>query len=244
MNCNFTLKHYEDICNIILKSQYKICFFNDDFDDLENLLILRHDIDQSLDQSIKIAKIENKYNIKSTFFIWLRSPFYNIFEKKYSDIIYEIASLGHQIGLHFDESSYIINSEVDFNKFIEKEINLIQTYFNINIYAVSMHRPSKGILDSNIQLDNYINTYSKIYFKDFKYISDSRRQWKEGCICKKINTNKYNNLHILTHPFWWVDEDISFNERISDFIRNKVDKLETDLENNISVYKKDKDRNV
>ena len=244
MNCNFTLKHYEDICNIILKSQYKICFFNDDFDDLENLLILRHDIDQSLDQSIKIAKIENKYNIKSTFFIWLRSPFYNIFEKKYSDIIYEIASLGHQIGLHFDESSYIIKSEVDFNKFIEKEINLIQTYFNINIYAVSMHRPSKWILDNNIQLDNYINTYSKIYFKDFKYISDSRRQWKEGCICKKINTNKYNNLHILTHPFWWVNEDISFNERISDFIRNKVDKLETDLENNISVYKKDKDRNV
>ena len=130
MNCNFTLKHYEEICNIIAKSQYKICFFNNYSSDYKNVLILRHDVDQSLEQSIKIATIENKYNIKSTFFLWLRSPFYNIFEKRYSDIIYEIASLGQQIGLHFDESSYIINSEVDFNKFIEKEINLIQTYFN------------------------------------------------------------------------------------------------------------------
>ena len=240
MNCNFTLKHYEEICNIIAKSQYKTCFFNNCSADYRNILILRHDIDQSLEQSIKIAAIENKYNIKSTFFLWLRSPFYNIFEKKYSDIVYQINNLGHQIGLHFDESVYKIDNEIDLNQYIEKEINLIKTYFSINIYAVSMHRPSKWILDNNIQLDNYINTYSKIYFKDFKYISDSRRQWKEGCICKKINTNNYSKLHVLIHPFWWVEKDISFDQIMSDFIKNKVNKLETDLENNISVYKKNR----
>lgn len=244
MACNFTLKHYEEICNIITESQYKLCFFNDDFDDLENLLILRHDIDQSLDQSIKIAKIENKYNVKSTFFIWLRSPFYNIFEKKYSDIIYEIISLGHQIGLHFDESSYKIENEIDLNSYVDKEVNIIKSFFNLDIYAVSMHKPSKWILDNDIQLKNYINVYSKIYFKEFKYISDSRRQWKEGCICKKINTNKYNKLHILIHPFWWIEKDIGFDKRMSDFINDKVNKLETDLENNISVHKKNKGRNV
>lgn len=240
MNCNFTFKHYEEICNIIAKSQYKVRFFNNCSSDFKNILILRHDVDQSLEQSLKIAKIENKYNIKSTFFIWLRSSFYNIFEKKYLDIIYGIISLGHQIGLHFDESVYKIENGKELNKFIEKEINLIKTYFDINIYAVSMHRPPKWILDNDIQLKNYVNVYSKIYFKEFKYISDSRRQWKEGCICKKINTNKYNKLHILIHPFWWVDKDISFNKRMIDFIRDKVNKLETDLENNISVYKKNR----
>jgi len=240
MNCNFTLKHYEEICNIILISQYKICFFNDNLDNLENVLILRHDVDLSLEQSIKLAKIENEYNIKSTFFIWLRSPFYNIFEKKYSDIIYEIISMGHQIGLHFDESVYKIENEKELNKFVEKEINLIETYFDINIYAVSMHRPSKWLLSNDIKLDKYINTYEKRFFKYFKYFSDSRRQWIEGCICKKISPEIYPKLHILMHPFWWVDKDISFNQRMSNFIRNKVDKLETDLENNISVYKKNR----
>lgn len=238
MICNFTLKHYEEICNMVAKSQYKVCFFNNCSSDFRDILILRHDVDLSLEQSIKLAKIENKYNIKSTFFIWLRSPFYNIFEKKYSDIIYEIISLGHQLGLHFDESTYKIENKTDLNNCIEKEINLIRNYFSINIYAVSMHRPSKCLLNNDIKLDKYINTYEKRFFKDFKYLSDSRRQWKEGCICNKININKYNKLHILIHPFWWTDKDINFNERMFDYIRDKANKLETDLENNISVYKK------
>jgi len=240
MNCNFTIKHYEEISNIIAKSQYKICFFNNCLSDFRSILILRHDVDQSLEQSVKIAKIENKYNINSTFFIWLRSPFYNIFEKKYSDIIYEIINLGHQIGLHFDESSYKIENKIDLNNYIEKEIHILKSFFKTNIYAVSMHRPSKWILDNDIQLKKYINVYNKMYFEEFKYISDSRRQWKEGCICKKINTKKYDKLHILIHPFWWVDKDVNFNERMSDFIKGKVDKLETDLENNISVYRKNR----
>ena len=240
MTCNFTLKHYEEICNIIVKSQYKVYFFNNYSSDYKNILILRHDIDQSLEQSIKLAKIENKYNLKSTFFLWLRSPFYNIFEKKYTDIIYNIIKLGHQIGLHFDESVYKIENEKDLNKFIEKEMDIVKNYFNTNIYAVSMHRPSEWLLNNDIKLDKYINTYGKRFFKEFKYFSDSRRQWREGCICKKIDVNRYDKLHILIHPFWWVDKDISFNERMADFIRDKVNKLETDLENNISVYKKNR----
>lgn len=240
MTCNFILKHYEEICNIIAKSQYKVCFFNSWSSDFKNIFILRHDVDQSLEQSIKIAKIENNYNIKSTFFLWLRSPFYNIFEKKYSDIIYKISNLGHQIGLHFDENVYKIENEKNLNKFIEKEVNLIKTYFNINIYAISMHRPSKWLLNNDVKLDKYINTYEKRFFKDFKYFSDSRRQWKEGCICNKIDVKRYDKLHILIHPFWWVDKDINFNERMSDFIRDKVNKLEIDLENNISFYKENR----
>lgn len=244
MNCNFTLKHYEEICNIIAKSRYKICFFNDTLDKLENILILRYDVDQSLDQSIEMAKIENKYNIKSTFFIWLRSPFYNIFEKKYTDIIYNIIKLGHQIGLHFDESTYIIKNRINLNKFIEKEINLIKYYFNINIYAVSMHKPSKWILANDVKLEKYINTYEKRFFREFKYFSDSRRQWKEGYICDKIDVKKYDKLHILIHPFWWVEDDISFDERMSDFIKDRINKIGIDLGNNISIYKKSRNLNI
>ena len=213
MTCNFTLKHYEEICNIIAKSQYKICFFNNCSPNFRNVLILRHDVDQSLEQSIEIAKIENKYNIKSTFFIWLCSPFYNVFEKKYSEIIYEIVNLGHQVGLHFDESVYKIENEIDLNNYVEEEILILKSFFKINIYAVSMHKPSKWILDNDIRFKKYINTYSKKYFKEFKYFSDSRRQWKEGCICNKIDVKKYSKLHILIHSFWWTESDISFNKR-------------------------------
>ncbi len=44
-------------------------------------LILRHDVDFSVDRALELAKIENNYGISSTYFFLLHSDFYNIFEK-------------------------------------------------------------------------------------------------------------------------------------------------------------------
>jgi hypothetical protein len=62
-----------------------------------------------------------------------------------------------------------------------------------------MHKPSKKLLNSDVKLDKYINTYEKKFFRDLKYISDSRRTWKEGCVCKKLNPEIYPKLHLLIH---------------------------------------------
>jgi hypothetical protein len=236
MTCNFTLKHYEEICKIINNSKYQLCFFDECLNKNDNVLILRHDIDLSLEQSLKIAIIEKQYHIKSTFFVWLSSPFYNIFEKKYVKIMHKILTLGHKIGLHFDESLYKIKDEIDLNFFIEKEIRVLNSYFDLDIDVVSMHRPSKWILNNDIQLKKYINVYSKMYFEEFKYISDSRRQWRKECVCKQIEKGNYPKLHLLLHPIWWVKNDMSFIDRMNSFKRTKINKLEKDLQENISVY--------
>jgi hypothetical protein len=184
-----------------------------------------------------MAMIEKKYEIKSTFFIWLSSPFYNVFEKEYSDIIFKIIKLGHKIGLHFDEYSYKISNETDLNHFIEKEVGILNNYFNLNIDVISMHRPSKWILDNDIRLNKYINSYSKKYLKEFKYISDSRMQWREGCVCKKITSEIYPKLHLLLHPIWWVEKEKNFDSKLTQFIIKKDYKIKSDLEKNISTYK-------
>ena len=86
MKCSFTKDHYEDICKLILNSSYRN-IFNEKHSEKEKVLLLRHDMDQSLEISLVLAKIEKSYGIKSTYFIWLTSPFYNIFEK-YMEISY------------------------------------------------------------------------------------------------------------------------------------------------------------
>ena len=95
-------------------------------------------------------------------------------------------SLGHQIGLHFDEKVYNIKNPKDLNYHINMEAELIEKYFNFEIYAVSMHKPSKWIIKDDIKLNNYINTYRKIYLEDFKYISDSRMEWRENVFAKQL----------------------------------------------------------
>ncbi|WP_025641284.1 polysaccharide deacetylase family protein [Schnuerera ultunensis] len=116
MKCSFTNDHYEYICKLIKKSPYRSIFFNDRYSKGEKILLLRHDIDQSPEKSLTLAEIEKKHGVKSTYFIWLTSPFYNIFENHYSKILYEIMSLGHQIGLHFDERSYNVNVNIRMSK--------------------------------------------------------------------------------------------------------------------------------
>lgn len=236
MECGFTRDHYEEICKLISNSSYRCIFFNESYNEKERLLLLRHDVDQSLESSLELAKIEKENGLKSTYFIWLTSPFYNIFDKYYSSIILEILSLGHQIGLHFDERVYPIRDRQDLNNYVDLEVSLLEKYFNFIISAVSMHRPSKWILENDILLDNYINTYSTKYSEEFKYISDSRMEWKEKCICQIISEDKYNKLHILTHPMSWINKGDTLHQKIIQFIIKKTKKLDMELSNNISVY--------
>lgn len=124
----------------------------------------------------------------------------------------------------------------DLNKYVGLEVGIIEKYFRINISTVSFHKPSKWLFEDNIFLENYINTYNKKYFKEFKYISDSRMEWKEGCICQVIRENKYKKLHILTHPLSWIIQGTTLDQKIIKFIASKTKKLDTDLSKNISVY--------
>ena len=190
--CPFTFNHYRELMNAIKKSKYVPIFF-DESDQFEKEIIIRHDVDQDLENALNFAAIENNYGIKSTYFIWLRSPFYNVFDNSYYEYINKILGLGHQIGLHFDETLYNIKSEEDIKKYVKKEIDVIKVYFDIEVKAVSFHRPSKFILNADLNLGNEIlNTYHSKFFIGYKYISDSRKVWKEGCLCNYLDIDGLN----------------------------------------------------
>ncbi len=62
-----------------------------------------------------------------------------------------------------------------------------------------------------------INSYSNVFFREFKYLSDSRRRWREDVI-GYIKNETYDKLHILTHAFWYHDEEKSLGETLHDFM--------------------------
>ena len=89
----------------------------------------------------------------------------------------------------------------------------------MRISTVSMHRPSKNTLAAGFEFQGVINTYSKAFFEEFKYISDSRRNWREP-VLDIIRSNEFKRLHILTHPFWYSENGISASDAIRGFIKN------------------------
>jgi hypothetical protein len=214
---DFTYDSYIHLLNAIIENGYAFAGYHN-YMNLINPCILRHDIDFDVEKALEVAEIEAEKQIQSTYFVLLNTSFYNVFSTSVNRKLKKIADVGHEIGLHFDETQYCgFPGEKDIVKNIQKELNLLEQAVEHPITVVSMHRPSKMTLEANIAIPNVINSYSQIFFKEFKYISDSRHNWREDPEAI-ISLRQYNRLHILTHPFWYTEKMMSCRDKLFSFI--------------------------
>lgn len=212
----FTFKGYIDLINTLRESGYKFADYHD-YARFSRCVILRHDIDNSIEKAITIAELEHEQGVKATYFTLLRTDFYNPASKKGLAELKKIQSLGHEIGLHFDEMAYDLIDDVV--ETIKKETIILSDIIGTPITTVSMHRPSQKTLDGNYDLTPMVNSYGKTFFNDFKYLSDSRRRWREPAL-DIIKSGQFDRLHILTHPIWYQEEEESIHDTIKRFITN------------------------
>ena len=228
---DFTYVGYLELINLLKEKNYQFCnYFN--YEDYDKSVILRHDIDNLLNKALEMARLEYENNIISTFFVLLSTDFYNVFSKKSNKILKEIISLGHHIGLHFDGNKYEILNAKELEYWVERESEILGYAIDKEIKVVSMHRPSKWIVENNIQFERIINSYSKKFLLDFKYLSDSRMHWREDVLGIIVN-EKYNRLHILTHSFWYSHKNETINEKLMEFIDNAKIEQYYSLKDNI-----------
>lgn len=231
----FTYDAYENLVSKLEKYGYQFASYHD-YKSFEKCVVMRHDIDYSLQKSVELAELENQLGIQSTYFVLLSSPFYNIASKDTVKKIKTIQNAGHEIGLHFDELNY---DELDYDriggveKAIYQEIDLMSSILDCDIRLVSMHRPSPKTLQANYDLGMIVNSYSKEFFEGFKYVSDSRRRWREN-VEEIISCGLYNKLHILTHAFWYNEIEKDIKQSILDFMDEAKEERLYFLDQNIT----------
>ncbi len=229
----FTYQAYRDMLLLLQESGYSFQNY-DNYQDAPRCVILRHDIDYNLEASVKLAELEANAGIHSTYFVLLRTDFYNVASKAGQSALRHILSLGHKIGLHFDETAYRTQLTLEeLSQNIIKECGLLSALLETAVSSVSMHRPSKTTLESDLYIPEIVNSYGKTFFKDFKYLSDSRRHWREP-VLDIIRSGEYSRLHILTHAFWYHDKDQSLFETVNTFIHSANQALYHQMEENIT----------
>lgn len=226
----FTHDEYRNLINLILDNNYSICSYKNIYD-YDRAVILRHDVDFSPEKAFEIAKVEFELGVRSTYFVLLATDFYNVFSKKTFDIFTEILKMGHEIGLHFDENRYEIENLEQMKKYILNEVDILSKALGYKITSVSMHRPSKLTLDRNIEFEDIINSYSNLFFKEIKYVSDSRMNWREN-VLDIIESNNYDKIHILTHPFWYSKNIESTKEKLIKFLNESKQERYNNMNNN------------
>ncbi len=228
---NFTYKDYQALIGLLRENGYAFSSYVN-YPGKGKCVILRHDIDYSLEQAVKLARIEKDLGVRSTYFVLLSSDFYNPASSSSYRYLHEILDLGHDIGLHFDETAYSYE-RFGMEYFIRKEARILSDLIDVNINSFSLHRPNHFSLETEIRIPGLINSYGEEFFHGFKYLSDSRRRWREP-VEEIIEKGEFEKLHILTHAFWYHEEDLTISETILDFLRSASRERKLTMKDNIT----------
>ncbi len=205
----FSYDDYKEILRII-KSTGRHCNYRDALKN-DKFVIMRHDVEYSVERAYELARVESSMDFCSTFFFQWTNNSYNILSRKNLDLIKDMHERGEHIGLH-----YALNGLTDMElvrKQIVKEMNILSEMFGFEVTEFSVHRPSKDVLRENIKLDGIINAYQDDFFTfaeevtpdtpvSVKYMSDANHIWRYG-YPNEENITGYDKVQILTHPFAW-----------------------------------------
>jgi len=187
----FTYSTHRDLLAFLRERNYAFRSYHD-YEDVPRCAILHHDINASLSCAVKLTALEAEEGVHSTWFVLLRTEFYNPFSRNGLAALQHIQSLGHEIGLHFDEASYASAPEPDeVIQNIMKECGQKSALLETEASSVSMHRPSKATLDADYQIPGIINSYGKTFFHDFKYLSDSSRHRADGVVYSILRKSSF-----------------------------------------------------
>ena len=227
--CEFTLRHYCWVLERALASSFTILPLGESQRPAlgNKQIILRHDIDFSVEDAHRMAVLEHQIGVHATYCVLLHSPTYNIGESASYEGIRSIHALGHEIGLHYD-MSFFQAAGISPLDGIDSEIAFLSALLRQEIRSVSQHRPgTDGTFGGAVS--RYTDAYDPRLCKEILYVSDSRRAWRAGCIHEYLD--KADKIQVLIHPEWWeADKTLSRRETINRFQRERQNQIATALE--------------
>jgi len=194
-------------------------------------LLLRHDVDFSVDFARKLAAVESDMGIYSTYFFMLTSNMYNLMSYEHQRLVKEIAKMGHKVSIHFDPTAHDV-----LEKF-ENEKTLFESVFGVEVDIVSIHRPGPFLDNNNVSLCGTPQTYNDAYFKKMKYLSDSGGRDVMPQLTEFLTGGRTQGLHLLIHPLWWVGRGKNATQTLNFWLQENLKFLTAEVRLNCKTYK-------
>jgi len=180
MSCAFDLEHYRELLDAARAGGYRFAFF--DREPAPGDLLLRHDVDLSLDAALTLAELEAEAGAHATYFLMTRSVFYNLASPEGERAIARLRELGHRVGIHAVYPRLELDDRFD--------------------PVVAWHNPDPEFMAE--PLDGAVNVMQTGYFDPNHYRSDSNQHWRNGCPHEELAAGSFEWLQLLTHPEIWA----------------------------------------
>ena len=175
---DFTIKSYGILLDALLKGDF---FFQTVAgfisEPKERGVLLRHDVDLLPGNALTVARIEHEFDIPATYY------FRAVPESWNEGIIREIASLGHEVGYHYENlttcKGNVEQAFDDFKRNLEKLRELVP------VSTICMHGSPRSPWDSRDMWKVYdyrslgivCEPYLDVDFEEVFYLTDTGRRW-------------------------------------------------------------------
>ena len=180
MSCAFTLDHYRELLDASREGGYRFACFDEP--PRRGDLLLRHDVDLSLDAALEVAALEADEDVTATYFLMTESVFYNLASKEGVAALDRLRELGHRVGLHA----------------VYPHVRLDERFDPV----VAWHNPDPAYMTAPIP--GAVNVMQEGYFDSPTYRSDSNQRWRSGCPHEELRSGGFPWLQLLTHPEIWA----------------------------------------
>jgi hypothetical protein len=188
VSCDFSLAHYRELLQAAQAGGY--CWAGFDKPASAGDLILRHDVDLSLEAALAVAEVEASEGAWSTWFLMTRSVFYNLASSEGERAIGRLRELGHRVAHH------AVYPHIDLDERFDP--------------VVAWHNPDPEFMRTPIE--GAVNVMEPTFFDPDHYRSDSNQQWRHGCPHEQLQRGEFEWLQLLTHPEIWAFEGATMRE--------------------------------
>jgi glycosyltransferase involved in cell wall biosynthesis len=231
---DFTLDNYIKLISFLKQNRRIIPFCDVRYEDTP-YLILRHDIDISLQDALTMAKIEKDLGVRSTYFVLLSTPAYNLFEGENIAILKEISEYGHEIGLHYHPAQYRLYKQNP-EKTLKIETQILESYLGKKVRSIARH----GLFDRDpfSTTQEYINA-NHPYLRADLFIHDSNRVWATLEGLSVLLSNPPKRVQLLIHPDNWQKDKIDRQTLIERQFKKMENKIRDAKKSLYDVVEKD-----
>jgi hypothetical protein len=199
-DCAFDLAHYRELLGAAEAGGYRFAFF--DREPEAGDLLLRHDVDLSLDAALGLAELETESGAAATYFLMTRSVFYNLASVEGERAVSRLRELGHRVGLHAVYPQLDLDGRFD--------------------PVVAWHNPDPEFMREPV--DGAVNVMQAPYFDPDHYRSDSNQHWRSGCPHEDLANGRFEWLQLLTHPEIWVYPGRTMQETMTSMLDAERDR--------------------
>lgn len=175
---DFTLRKYEELLGCIAELNIPVFSVSDWMTAPKEVgVIMRHDVDRLPGNALKMAQLEARMNVSSTYYFRIGSHTFK------PSIIREIHSLGHEIGYHYEDLSSADGDSDRATALFEKHLKEFRAI--VPIRTVAMHgqplsRHNNRDIWKHSSLDSFDllgEAFLSIDYSETFYFTDTGRSW-------------------------------------------------------------------